>query len=93
MSNTHTEILKLGESMAIISGVIDSCDHKWDGAAYYITKSGKYIDYKTHKEWVSYVDSFRQKLIFERYKNIDDEIVESGVTCSICNKPYQPEFF
>lgn len=92
MNNSHTDIIRIGDTVAIISGVPDECQHVWDGPAYYITKSGKYVDYKTHKQWIPYTDNFRQKLIFERYRKKDDEIIESGVTCSICNKPYKPEF-
>jgi len=63
----------------------DDCNHDWNGPAYYVTKSGKYIDYKTHPEWIGYVDQFRQQLIRFHYDFIlDDPILESGSTCSKC---------
>lgn len=64
------------------------CDHDDDGPLFYVTESGKYIDYTTHFQWISYVDECRQKLIHFRYENIEmDPIVESGVTCSKCGAP------
>lgn len=64
---------------------IFDCNHDWDGPTYHITRSGKYIDYKTHPEWIVYVDQFRSQLIRFHYDIIkDDPILESGSTCSKC---------
>jgi hypothetical protein len=61
------------------------CKHDWNGPLYYVTRSGKIITYKTHSEWIGYVDSFRAQLVHFKYDLIhDDPIIESGSTCSHC---------
>lgn len=93
-SNKH-EIFIRGEGFsAFITGVPDKCDHDYNGPAYYITASGKYIDYATHKNWVGYTDAYRQRVVHWYYSEIiEDPITGGGVTCSKCNKALGPPLF
>ena len=90
MSNTHGLIIP---GIVFIDGILDKCKHNWNGSSYFVTQSGKLIDWKTHRNWASYTDAYRSNLIMTHYAEIDDSIVESGVTCSKCNKPFTPEIF
>jgi len=90
VNNTHGLIIP---GLAFIDGIPDECQHQLNGPAYYITRSGKYIDYSTHKEWIPYTDQYRQRVVNWYYRMINDPIQESGVTCSKCGKPFSPEIF
>jgi hypothetical protein len=70
------------------------CNHNWNGPSYYVTASGKLITYKTHPEWIGYVDSFRSELIHFKYNTMEgDVIVEGGSTCLKCGCPFKPNYF
>lgn len=89
-SDTHSLIIP---GLAFIDGIPDKCQHEWNGPAYYVTKSGKFIEYSTFKEWIPYTDQYRQRVVNEYFHRLGDPIQECGATCSKCGKNFRPDFF
>lgn len=55
------------------------------------TKSGKAIYWYTYKQWASYIEYDRQKLIYEYQDQIDDPVVGGAVSCKLCKKVFEPD--
>ena len=91
-SNTHDEIYKIKNGgYVFMSGVPDECEHDWTGDTEFVSKSGRVIKWHTYKQWAGYTSELRDKLIQEHHIEIDDPIIQGGVTCRKCKKPFTPD--
>lgn len=94
MENTHSEIIKFSDgSTAILYGVPDECKHEWNGSSYFVSASGKFITWKTYRQFAGFTDQYRSLKIHELHNEIEDPIVECGGTCSKCGKAFRPNLF
>ena len=92
MSNTHEEFVSLpGGGHAFITGVPDECEHDWTGDEYFISQSGKLILWHTYRKWASLISQDRSRKIHKHHMDIDDPIIEGGVTCKKCKKLFKPD--
>lgn len=96
--NTHDAFIaikdKNGSVMTgFMSGVPDKCRHDDDGGTVHTTRSGKYIYPTTFKQWAGYTSQMRDPLIIAYQDSINDPVLESGVSCSKCGKPWEPDLF
>lgn len=83
-------IIEITKGEQKVIGFIDGlpkdhvCDEKGD--LVYQTASGKRVYWNTHKEWAGYTTQARDPLIWDYYYSIDDPILMSSCTCSICKE-------
>lgn len=90
----HGAFVKIeGIGSCFIDGIPDECKHDWTGSAYFISKKGKLITWKTYPMWRSCTDSFRTECILRKHYELEDPIVESGATCRKCGKLFTPPIF
>ena len=94
MRNDKHSAIIIGENFsAFIDGIPDKCKHDDLGATVHVTASGKVITWKTFREWASYTSQMRDPLIIKHMDGIGDPVVECGVSCSKCGKPWSPDLF
>lgn len=67
-----------------------NCEHDLNGDVYYVSASGKTIYWHTYRKWASFTTQMRSELIQKHHEDIDDPIVESGVSCSKCKALFRP---
>ena len=95
--DTHTEFIAFeheGKKItAFMSGVPDKCQHDDNGGTVHTTRSGKYIFPATYPQWAGYTSRLRDPLIIAYQDSIDDPVLESGVSCSKCGKPWEPDLY
>lgn len=92
--NTHGELIILpGIGTAFIAGVPDACDHKGAQDAVYQTASGKLIYWHTYRQWASYTQPLRDRLIHDYHDALDDPITMGTTQCRKCKKIFMPNLF
>jgi len=91
--STHGEFQELPDGTRMfVDGVPDKCDHDTKGDAIYQSASGKVIFWYTYRQWASYTEEMRARLIYEYHESIDDPIVSMTASCSKCKKPTFNEY-
>ena len=78
---------------AFVDGIPDKCQHDDAGGTVHRTRSGKTIYPTTFKQWAGYTSKLRDPLIIDHQNSIDDPVLESGVSCSKCGKPWEPDLY
>lgn len=91
--NTHSAIGFINGSPVFIDGIPDECDHDWTGDCVFVSASGKVIYWHTYRQWASFTEPIRNQFIHDHHEQIGDPIVQGGVSCRKCKKPYQPQMF
>lgn len=89
-NNTHSAHIIGPEFSAFVDGIPDTCDHKWDGDLVMVAQSGKVILWHTYRQWAHLTTQARYQLVMEYHNSIEDPILECGVSCSKCRKPFKP---
>lgn len=92
--NTHSAFISLpGGAHAFIDGIPNECDHDSKGDVVLVSKSGKVIYWHTYRQWAHLTTQARMPLVHAYHESIDDRILEGGVSCSKCKKPFHPGYF
>lgn len=87
--NHHSLAIPLpGGGAAFIDGIPDECQHDYTGDTVMVSSKGKVIFWHTYRQWASYTEDYRRRLIYEYHEEMEDPIVEETVTCRKCKKPF-----
>lgn len=92
-ANTHSAFAVADGMTMFIDGIPDECEHDWTGDCVFVAKSGKVVYWHTYRQWANLCSDARNKLIHEYHESIDDPILQGGVSCRKCKKPFSLPMF